>query len=191
MQIKTIHDYYEIMYSKFPEVPKQDIRRILNFGWKSLYLHNSYGGDTVITDNEFWSYIGTLRKDSLRHFYYYIKKLTIKLRVLYKRNNIQWDGYYYFGLTENQYQNYLSQKHTRGRPKKKFNYGNVMLYKILDECKIKEHNRKYIFKVPYISDLGFSFYKENYISDCAELIITRDIQKFKDILVTNNKYEYL
>jgi hypothetical protein len=46
MEIKTVKDYYEDMYQLFPEVPKKDIQRILNFGFKTLYLHNSYGGDT-------------------------------------------------------------------------------------------------------------------------------------------------
>lgn len=191
MEVRTVKDYYERMYEKFPTVPKKDIQRILNYGWKSLYLHNSYGGDTLITDNDFWSYIGTLRKDSLKHFHYYIKKLVIKLRVLYKRKKIQWDGYYYFALTDSQYENYLSQKNKKGRPRKNFKYGNQILYKILDECKIKEYNRKYIFKIPYISDLGMTFYKENLESDKAELIITRDVLKFKDLLVSNNTYEFL
>lgn len=191
MQIKYIKDYYEPLYEMFPDVPKKDVQRILNYGWKALYLHNSYGGDTIITDKDFWSYIGTLRKDSLKHFMYYIKKLTIKLRVLYKRNKIPWDGYYYFALTDKQYEDYLKQKNKKGRPKKIFKYGNQVLYKILDECKIQEYNRKYIFRIPYISDLGLSFYKQDLTSDKAELIITRDTQKFKDILISNNNYEFL
>ena len=191
MQVKNVKDYYDIMYQRFPTVPKKDIQRILNYGWKSLYLHNSYGGDTLITDNNFWSYIGTLRKDPIKHYHYYIKKLIIKLRVLYRRKKIPWDGYYYFALTDNQYNDYLSQKNRRGRPRKNFNYGNQVLYKIYDECRIKEYNRKYIFRIPYISDLGFTFYKQNLESDKAELILTRDTLKFKDILVNNNNYEFI
>lgn len=191
MQIKTIRDYYSLLYQKYPLVPKKDIQRILNYGWKSLYLHNSYGGDVIITDNNFWSYIGTLHKDSIKHFHYYIKKLIVKIRVLYKRKKITWDGYYYFALTDNQYKEYLSQKNKRGRPRKMYKYGNQVLYKILDECKLKEYNRKYIFRIPYISDLGITFYKQNLESDKAELIITRDILKFKDILTSKNNYEFL
>lgn len=191
MEIKHVKDYYDYIYKQFPDVSKKDIKRILNFGWKSLYLHNSYGGDTLITDNDFWCYIGTLRNNSLKHFMYYINKLTVKLRVLYKRKHIQWNGYYYFALTDKQYNYYLQQHNKRGRKRKKFIYGNQVLYKILDECKIREYNKKYIFRIPIITDLGFSFYKENLTTDKAELIITRDIQKFKDILVTNNKYEFI
>lgn len=188
---KTIKDYYNQMYDLFPEVPKEDIRYICNYGWKALYLHNSYGGDTIITDKSLWSYIGFLKKDSLKWFKYYIKKLTIKLRVLYKRKQIPWDGYYYFALSEEQYENIVSQKKKRGRPKKYLSFGNQFLYKILDECKIREYSKKYIYKIPYITDMGIRFYKKDLITDQAELIITRDTLKFKDILISNNNYEFL
>lgn len=191
MELKGVKDYYEEMYQLFPDVPKRDIQRILNFGFKSLYLHNSYGGDTLIQDSNFWCYIGKLRKDSIKHFIYYKNKLATKIRILYKRKKIPWDGYYYFALTENQYQNVLNQQKSKGRKKKHFNYGNQILYKILDECKLRYSNRKYIYRVPFISELGYSFYKENYNTGDAELIETRDVQKFKDILVTNYDYETL
>lgn len=191
MELKGVKDYYEEMYQLFPDVPKRDIQRILNFGFKSLYLHNSYGGDTLIQDSNFWCYIGKLRKDSIKHFIYYKNKLATKIRILYKRKKIPWDGYYYFALTESQYQNVLNQQKGKGRKRKHFNYGNQILYKILDECKLRYSNRKYIYRVPFISELGYSFYKENYNTGEAELIETRDVQKFKDILVTNYDYETL
>lgn len=191
MQVKTIHDYYEKMYEMFPEVPQKDIKRILKFGWKSVYLHNLYGGDTLITDDTFWCYTGILRNDSVKHFHYYIKKMIIKLRVLYKRKKIQWDGYYYFALTESQYQDFLSQHNKRGRKKKIFTYGNQIIYQILDECKLKEWNKRYIFRIPYAASVGFTTYKPNLTSDKAEQIITREPLKFKDILVSENNYEYL
>ncbi len=188
---KTIKDYYQQIYDKFPLVPKQDINKILNFSWKSLYLHNSYGGDTLIADKDIWCYIGNLKKDSLDHFYYYIRKLTTKLRVLYRRKKITWDGYYYFALSDAQYQSYLSQKNKRGRPKKYFNFGTVYLYQILDECKINEHYRRYIFRIPYISKLKIKQFTKDLVSDKAELLITRDPLKFKDILINDNEYEFL
>ena len=120
--VKTVSDYYDVVADKFPTVPKKDIERILNFGWKSLYLHNVYGGDTLLKDdaiNKYLFYIGELTFDSLKHFHYYIKKMSVKLRVLYNRAKDKWDGYYYFGLTQNQYNNYLSQNNKRGRKRKK------------------------------------------------------------------------
>lgn len=191
MKITTIKDYYEEIYQRFPDVPKEDIRRVLGYGWKSLYLHNSYGGDTLVSDNDLWCYIGNLKKDPLKHFQYYIRKLIIRLRVLYRRRKIKWNGYYYFGLSEVAYQNYLEQKNNKGRPKKRFNYGKVFMYQLLDECKIAEYSSRYIFRIPYITKVNFKFYVPELITDQAELIITRESLKFKDILTYYNNYEIL
>ena len=191
MQIKTIQDYYEDVKKLWPRLPEKDIRRILNFGFKSLYLHNSYGGDTFIKDRDFLCYIGFLRNNSISHFHYYIKKLVIKLRVLYKRRKIEWDGYYYFALTDTQWDNYNKQKKGRGRPRKWFNYGQVMLYKIKDECSIRQFSNRYIFRIPYPSDVGMTFFYRDFKSDKAELIAIREPLKFEDILVTNYKYDIL
>ena len=128
-----------------------------------------------------------MRRDALKHFEYYIKKLSIKLRVLYKRKKIKWDGYYYFALREDQYQHYLSQINKRGRPRKIFDFGKVMLYKIRGECELKQHSCKYIFRVPYGIDVGYTLLKD-FKTDKAELILIREPMKFKDILTTNNKY---
>lgn len=188
---KIIKDYYDKLYSMFPTVSKTDINYILNFSWKSIYLHNSYGGDTLVTDKNLWCYIGNLKKDSLQHFYYYIRKLTVKLRVLYRRMKIEWNGYYYFALSDSQYEQYCQQKNKKGRPRKYFNFGTVYLYQILDECKINEHYKRYIFRIPYTTQVKIKQYIQELITDKAELIITRDPMKFKDILVNENKYEFL
>lgn len=187
----TLNDYYEQIYQLFPEVPKSDIKRILIFSWKSLYLHNSYGGDVLISMPNFWSYIGNLRKDSLEHFFYYIRKLTVKLRVLYKRKHIEWDGYYYFALTKSQYQKYLEQKNKRGRPKRVFKFNSIYAYQIFDECKINEFYKPYIFRLSTGVPLKLKMFYRELITDKAELIITRDPLKFADILVYENKYDFL
>ena len=191
MKLTTIKDYYQQLYDKFPGVPKQDIRRILNYGWKQLYLCNSYGGDTFIRDRELWCYIGRLTNDPLKHFEYYIHRLVTRIRVLYRRRKIKWDGYYYFALTANAYQKYLAQKNSTGRPKKHFKFTNVFMYQILEECKIAESAAKYIFRIPYISTVKYKFYIPELKTDKAELIITREPLKFKDILTSTNDYELL
>ena len=187
----TIKDYCDQIYQLFPDVPESDIDKILSFAWKSLYLHNSYGGDTLISGKDFWCYIGNLKKNPLDHFFYYIRKLTIKLRVLYKRKKIEWDGYYYFALSDSQYQRYVEQKKQRGRPRKYFKFGTVFIYQILDECKINEYYKRYIFRIPYITHLKSKYFISDLITDKAELILTRDPLKFKDILVYDNEYEFL
>lgn len=191
MEIKTIDDYVDKLHEKYPIISEKDIRRIIKFGWRSIYLANIYGGDVCLKNSKLWFYIGYLRRDPLKHYEYYVKKLALKLRVLYKRKKIQWDGYYYFALNDKQYENYLQQKKKRGRPRKYFNYGTVMLYKIRGECELKNHSCKYIFKVSYDVDIGYTMLKKDYKTDKAELIQIREPMKFKDILTSNNKYEIL
>ena len=188
---KSIQDYYEKIYELYPTVPKEDIKRILQFGWKSLYLHNSYGGDVLIKRRDFWFYTGSLMNNSLKWFNYYIKKMVVKLRVMYKRKQIPWNGYYYFALTKNQYEEYLKQKNRRGRPRKNFTFSKVVLYKIYDECNISEYNHVAIFKVPMPMEFGMTHYKEELITDKAECILEREPLKFNDILLSVYDYEYV
>lgn len=191
MQLKTISDYYDIIQERFPEVSLKDIKYILNYGWKSLYLCNSYGGDTLVQDNDLWFYIGQLTNNSLHHFNYYANKLAFKIRTLYKRKKIQWDGNYYFALSDSQYQDYQNQQNKRGRKRKNFEFRNIHMFKILDECKIRNHAYKYIFKIPYGIDLGYRLVKDYLKTADAELIIEREPLKFEDILVSNNNFEAL
>lgn len=191
MNVKTINDYYNSIQNLYPWIPIQDIKKILNFGWKSFYLHNSYGGDVLIRDNEFWMYVGYIYKDSIKHYDYYVRKLCLKLRITAQRKDVPWDGYYYFCLTDKQYASYLKQKNGRGRPRKYYTFGKVKFFKLLDECKVNGHALKYIFKTTFNADFGYSYYIENFKSDKFELILEREPQKLKDILIDNNDYEIL
>ena len=190
MEIKKLEDYYENVYKQFPDVNKKDIETILKFGWRALPFHIDSGADIIIRDNEFLCYLGKLWIDSLTHFKYYIKKQIIKIRLLNKKLKILWEGYYYFALTDKEYQNLQEQNKSKGRPRKKFYYGNQMLYRLLDECRVAKFNRKYIFRVPVPINLGIKFYKPNFESKEAELIEVRKDLKFKNLLNTNFNYTY-
>lgn len=185
-----IQDYLEQIYKQFPLVSQKDIRIILSYCWKSLYLHNSYGGDVAINDNDLWCYFGKLKGHPLQHFLYYKRKLAIKLRILYKKKKIPWDGYYYFALTEAQYQNYLSQKNSRGRRRKFFDLDKIFMYQILDECRIAENGKRYLFRVATIIPIKLRYYVPHLHAQ-IELIQIRNPLKFKDILTYENKYEFI
>lgn len=185
MTIKTAKDYYKTVSDAFPDVPKKDIERIINYGFKSLYLYNVYGGDTLLKDdstNKFLFYIGNLTFDPLKHFQYYIKKMIVKVRVLYNRAKETWDGYYYFALSDNQYQDYLNQQKSKGRKRKYFTFSNtIMLYKIYKECKVSEYNKKYFFRIPTGVDLGYRYLKKDFKTDKAEFLCELEANGFKTI----------
>ena len=185
--VKYIKDYYEQVYEMFPDVPKSDIQRILNYGWKQMYLINSYGCDVEIEGPGFWTYFGKMTKSSMRHFFYYKNKLAIKLKILYKRKKIKWDGYYYFAIGQKQYESFGLK--STGRPRKWFTFKNIKLYKIYEECRLRECNKRYIYRIPFLKDFFWQKLFRELKTDKAELIEARDsVLKFKDILVTNHDY---
>ena len=191
MELKKVQDYYEKLFELYPDVPKRDIQRIMQFGLKAFLMHNNYGGDILLHSPSMWLYCGKLMKDSVKYFEYYKRKMIIKLRINHKRLEIPWDGFYYFGLNRAQYEEYLNQKNRRGRPKKHFKYGNVVLYKYFDECNLRNSGSVALFKIPLHLDFGLSLYKPNFESDEAELVLERDPLTFKDILASNYKYQFV
>lgn len=190
-KLKTVQDYYERMYELYPTIPKSDIKRILQYGWKLLYLYNSFGGDTLIRRKDFWFYCGKLMNDSVKWFEYYKRKMCRKLRLMYIKKKIEWDGFYYFALSQNEYEEYLKQKNKKGRPRKKFTFTNKVLYKIYDECNISESGKVAIFKIPMILNKGFAIFKEQIVTDQAVCILKRDPLTLNDILLSIYKYEFI
>lgn len=191
MELKKAQDYYEQLYELYPDIPKRDISRIMQYGLKAFLMHNNYGGDVLLQSPSMWLYCGRLMKDPVKYFEYYKRKMIIKLRINHKRLEIPWDGYYYFSLHKNQYEEYLKQKNKRGRPKKYFKFGNVILYKYFDECNLRNSSAVAIFKILLHLDFGLSLYKPNFKSDKAELILERNPLTFKDILISNYKYQFI
>ena len=191
MELKKVQDYYEELFKLYPDVPKRDIKRIMQFGLKSFLLHNNYGGDVLLNSPSMWLYCGKLMKDSFKYYEYYRRKMIMKIRINHKRLNIPWDGFYYFGLCKEQYEAYLAQKNKRGRPKKHFNYGNILLYKYFDECNLRNCGAVAIFKITFNTDFGLSMYKPDFKTDKAELVLERDPLTFKDILASNYKYQFV
>lgn len=189
MIIKTIKDYEDAICEKFPQIRKTDIQKILNFGWKQIYLCNSYGGDVIISDPNFYFYTGMGIKDSLQHFQYYLNKLIIKVMVMYKRRKIKWDGYYYFGCTNPQ-QERIEEQRKKGC--KNINYGNQIFYQNYDECRVKDWNRRYIYRIKTNVNFGRTYYIANFQSKDVEFYEYRPSIRFDGVSVANKgNYKYI
>ena len=163
----------------------------MQYGLKSFLLHNNYGGDVLLQNPSMWLYCGKLMNNSMEYYDYYKRKMITKIRINHKRFNIDWDGYYYFGLYCGQYDQYEQQKNKRGRPKKHFQFGNVVLYKYFDECNLRNSGAVAIFRIPLGSDFGFSIYKQDFKTDKAELVLLRKPLTFKDVLTSNYEYQFI
>ena len=184
----TINDYIPKLKEMYPELKEQDIRRIVEYGWRMLYMANISGCDTLVTSQKhtFWFYIGTLRKDSVKHFNYYRLKLMHKIRFLYYRLKPNWDGYYYLGITKEEAEPLLKKK---GRKRVHFNFKNKLVFKNKDSSLLYYNNFPYIIRYKALVDLGFKRYYEELNIDNPELVIEKEASTFEDILVINNDYD--
>ena len=186
MKQAIVNDYVDLVYEKFPELTKDEVKRIMNYGWKMILQYVASGNDVSIINNGFFFFIGKLRKDSLANFKYYYKKLAKRISFMFKRTKSEWDGYYYFALSENQYIDYLKQSR---RTYKIFK--NVRLYKLLDECKVERPACPYIFRLNEDKTYWMKKFYPEIKTKNAELIIQRDPLNMDELMTSKNKYKYL
>lgn len=190
--LKQVDDYLPKLQEMFPTLSKKDIKRMVEYGWRLFYLNNLRGCDTIVQSQKLklWMYCGDLYDDSLKYFTYYKSKLIRKLRVLYKQRKVQWDGYYYTYLTDEEYLKYFNK--TRGRKRKHYLLNNKVLFKALDEARLFYNGYTHIVKLKYITDIGHVKFREKV--SCTDLTIVESRKqplKFKDILISNNDYNAL
>lgn len=186
MKQTNVNDYIDVIQEKYPELSKEEVKRILVYGWKMILQYVNSGNDISILSPKFFFFIGRIPVSALAAFNNYCYKLAKRIQYMFKRTKSKWDGYYYFARTEDQYLEFLSQK------KKKFKvFYNVNLYKLLEECKIKEHYKPYIFRLSEDKTARLEKFYPEIKTDKAELIIQRDPLKMQDILVSENKFKYI
>ena len=109
MKIKKVNDYVEEVHKLYPEIPEEEIKRILVYGWKMILQYVSFGNDVSILSNKFFFFIGRIPSSALSAFHTYCYKLSKRIRYMFKRTGSKWDGYYYFARSEPQYIDYLNQ----------------------------------------------------------------------------------
>lgn len=186
MKETNVNDYVDLVHEKFPELTRDEVKRIMIYGWKMIVQYVASGNDVNIRDKGFFFFIGRLMKNSLTNFDNYKYKLAKRISFMFKRTKSEWDGHYYFALTENQYIDYLKQN------KKKYKiFKNVMLYKLLEECKVYEGSHPYIFRLNEDKTYWMKKFYPEIKTKNAELIIQRDPLNMKELMTSNNKYKYL
>lgn len=181
--ITKVNDYIPKLMQMFPDVSEADIKRSVNYGWKMFFYYNLCGCDVVVQDQKagLWCYCGNLYNDSLQFFNYYKRKLCYKIRLLFRRNHESWDGYYYTAI-----------EHPKKRKQFNCTVTNKFIFKLLDEAKVYYSGEKYFIRFKYPLNLGYKRYREKMKVYNAEMIYTREKPAtFKDILISENEYQYL
>lgn len=171
--IKDYTYYVDAVKEKFPTLSESEIKVILRHGFRMFAGCNMNDLDTLHMSKGFVAYVGKFFNDGLKYHHYWRTKYKKKARYLYRRRKTIYDGYYYFALTEKEYQFYLSQKKPRGTRRQKFFFPYIYAYKVKEEAFV-DRFRKYFFRLSFPTDVGWTLYKENWETRRAELFAYRD-----------------
>ena len=186
MKITKVNDYVDSVHEKFPELSREEVKRILVYGWKMILQYVRAGNDVSMITNKEFMFIGKIPSGRLTVFKTYCYKLSKRIAYMFQRTKSKWDGYYYFTRSESQYIEYLKQD------KKKYKlFKDVFLFKLLEELKIKESNAPYIFRLKEDKTSWMTKYYKEIKTENAELIIVRDPLQMKDLLTSENKFKYI
>lgn len=186
MKVTNVNNYVDSVHEKFPELTREEVKRILVYGWKMIIQYVSVGNDVSMITNKEFMFIGKIPSNGLSAFKTYCYKLSKRIAYMFKKTYSKWDGYYYFVRSENQYKNYLAQSRKQYKT-----FENVFLFKLLEEAKIKYPSAPYIFRLKE-DKTGWmkKFYKEIRTKN-AELIVVRDPLTMNDVMTSQNKFKYI
>lgn len=167
--IKELGDYLDILENKYPHISRYELKRVLEHGFHTFYTLNKKGADLQIHNKDYTAYCGKMFIDNHKRALYNNIKTRIKLRLKYKYIQEEYNGIYYFGLSEAEWEFYQSQITSKRRNKIKFT--NLKLYKIKEECFL-DKSKKHFFILYYPIDVGWLFTEET--------ITTRNFKHFAD-----------
>lgn len=179
---KTIKDYIPKMIEKYPEISEDTFRTIAVCGFSYIIRALQIGCALRIQQQDLAIIIGDIKaKNDPTWPSYYINTLCCKLHYLYQVK-LKYDGYY-FTLSNEEYQQYLNGQTT---------FQNKKLYKIFDECNIKNLKNSIFMKVNMKEQRSFVIKLDTLtIDDNVSLYLQRDPMNFQDILLSNYEYKLL
>lgn len=186
-KVVTYQDYYDRIQEAFPLLPKEDMYRILRYGYFSFRIHMRYGADILIADKGFRMQTGTIYKDNVRMLKYVMGKMRTKTRILYRRFHFIWDGYSYFSLAKPRF-DAVKDKIGKGEM---IDFGEVMLHKNPDEAFASAVDRTAILKVKAGDEAKRFCNMEHLVTDKAEIVETFDHWDWSVINFCNRKYKTL
>lgn len=178
MEIRRVEDYIDKVAEKYDKIPKDVLKKVIDFGLKAYFRVNSMGGDVLLKSPYFTAYTGKFfHPDRVYDFGMYRKtKMMIKNRIQYVRKKNKYDGYYYFGMTEKMYEQYKDYFKT-GRRHEKVKFERLFLYKLFSELFDTTPFTRF-FRVEIPEEKGFKEWTENLETSKFDYIGKRVDKKF-------------
>lgn len=179
IKLTKLDDYLPFVYKEFEDLPEKTIRQICEHAYRTMFRLQGMGCDILLSNKRlfpFVAYFGMCFMQNEKFYEYRNKKLASKIRIQYnlERKTKPWTGYYYFGLTEEQYNELFAEK--KGRLKKKIVFPKICICKVKEEAALFP-TIKYIFRTPWPEEKGWKIWLENYETRNIELIGERGADK--------------
>lgn len=193
MVIKNLGDYLDDLQKLYPTLTRKELEKVCRWSLTNLKKLLFSGMSVDIRSKKLTTHFGYRYSNMQTLQRFYSRQLIKKLRYFYNKREICWDGYYYFSLTDDQYNKiFATTPGKRGPKKKKFTFTNLKLYKLLDECKLASMWGTRFYRITYPIDNGFRiFYKKIILKD-FELVDQKDHPlHWDDILVTKNYFKLI
>lgn len=201
---KSIDEYLNDFQYLYPNIKLQLLKSILVFGWRQIYFHGKLFRDVFLSNNNHYIYIGNVESyEGNKPLTYYKRQLRKKLQKLFITKNIQWDGYYYFCLTKDEYNYYFrptikmkrrwKMNSNRAQHTKYFFFKyNKLLFKHPDLAYIYYTKSKYMVRAKVTQDYGNFRFIRPYIPILnVELYEYKGVNNLDNICTTNHKYEII
>lgn len=173
MKLKEYDSYLEELENEFPELKGSSIDKIVKHGLNYILKYRKTGVDFYINDNinlNYYMYFGDISTTEKERNKIHLKKKARKLRHLYVSSKKEYDGYYYFGLTNEQKEKY----------DKEGIIDNNAYCKIIDEAQLRG-DIKHIYRVKMENKNTWKFIITNDETSDAEYIQRREGKGFTDI----------
>lgn len=171
---RKYEDYIDRLHDEFPDVNIESLHSVLKWGLRRIYHFSTILQDIMIKmDNvsqPFFMYIGfTDSPDRLRQIIRSKNNQHKKLRRLFKEKKLPLDDNYYFGLTDQEYNDYKSNIDFR-----------ISLYKLVKETHIRK-KVNHIFKINIPEELDWRIDRITSELTNSEYILKREESGFEPL----------
>lgn len=199
---QPISDYVDKVHNLYPFLKLKDLAKIVNHGIRQISVNLKRRIDVYIKKDNRFIYFGDINlfcKNKPEK--YYAKKLRKKFCKLWHLLKPKWDGYYYFGLSEQEFKLYF--KPTRKQKKegitnvtknnKKFSFlSDKLLIQSPDIAYLYYRKNKYLARVKCNQSFGLYRYIRSYLElTGVELYEFKNNLKLEDLTPKNHKYKIL
>lgn len=175
---RDLNYYIDLIREKYyPHISRDEIKEVVKVGLERFFHLNKCGLDSYHANHRYTAYCGKMFMDNSKRTVYNWRKYSSIYRRRYRHNEEEFDGFYYFGISNEEYENFKLHRTKIFR--------DVVLYKLKEESFYSMKN-SHFFKVFFPVDLGWRFPQEEVKAKECEYIAYKDKDK-QIIMVENGK----